>query len=87
MLLLPETASTRKKGTGSKKRISDEARATIKDLAVSSVRHGAMNRRHFSLRKIAQHLNISKTSVFEILKESEECLKFSKLFFVKKIAV
>ena len=30
-----------------------------------------MNRRHFSQREIAQHLNISKTSVFEILKESE----------------
>ena len=79
----PEIASTRKKGKGSKKQISDEARATEKNLAVSPVRHGAMNRRHFSLREIAQHLNISKTLVFEILKESEECLKFSKLFFVK----
>ena len=33
----PETASTRKKETGPKKRISDEARATVKDLAVSPV--------------------------------------------------
>ena len=32
-----ETASTPKKGTGPKKRISDEARATVKDLAVSPV--------------------------------------------------
>ena len=31
----PETASTRKKGTGPKKRISDKERATVKDLAVS----------------------------------------------------
>ena len=38
----PETASTCKKGKGPKKRISDEARATGKDLAVSPVRHGAM---------------------------------------------
>lgn len=67
----PETASTRKKGTGPQKRISDEARATVKDLAVSPVRHGSTNRRHFSQREIARHLNISKTSVFEILKESE----------------
>ena len=33
----PETASTRKKGTGLKKRISNEARATVKDLGVSPV--------------------------------------------------
>ena len=33
----PETASTRKKVTGLKKRISNEASATVKDLAVSPV--------------------------------------------------
>ena len=33
----PETASTRKKETGLKKQISNEARATVKDLAVSPV--------------------------------------------------
>ena len=37
-----ETASTRKKGTGPKKRISDEAHSTVKNLAVSPMRHGAM---------------------------------------------
>ena len=56
---------------GPKKQISDEACATVKDLAISPVQHGAMNRCHFSQREIPQHLNISKTSVFEILKESE----------------
>lgn len=67
----PDAAGTRQKGTGPQKRISDETRATVKDLAVSPVRRGAMERRHFSQREIARHLNISKTSVFEILKESE----------------
>ena len=67
----PETDGTRQKGTGPKKGFLDEARATVKDLTVSPVRHGAMNRRHFSQREIARHLNISKTSVFEILKECE----------------
>ena len=67
----PDAAGTRQKGTGPQKRISDKTRATVKDLAVSPVRRGAMERRHFSQREIARHLNISKTSVFEILKESE----------------
>ena len=66
-----EAAGTRQKGMGPKKRILDEARATVKDLAVSPVRHGAMERRHFNQRETARYLNISKTSVFEIIKESE----------------
>ena len=64
-----EAAGTRQKGTGPKKRISEKARATVKDLAVSPVRHDAMERRHFSQREIARHLNISKTSVFEFSKK------------------
>ena len=55
------TASTRKRGTGPQKRISDEARDPVKDLAVLPVRQGATNKRHFSQREIARHLNISKT--------------------------
>lgn len=61
----PEAAATRQKGTGPKKQISDEVRATVKDLAVST------ERCHFSQREIARHFNISKTSVFQIVKESE----------------
>ena len=57
----PEAAGACQKGTGPKKRISDEARATVKDLAVSPVRRGAIERRHFSQREIARHLNILKT--------------------------
>ena len=47
----------------------------VKGLAVSPVRHGAMERRHFSQRKIARYLNISKTSVFEILKSELKCYR------------
>ena len=38
----PEAPGTRQKGTGPKKRISNKACATVKDLAVSPVRHVAM---------------------------------------------
>ena len=66
----PEAAAILvKKGSGPKKRILDEVRATVKDLAVSPVKCSATERHHFSQREIAGHLNISKISVFEILKE------------------
>ena len=44
----PEAAGICQKGTDSKKRISDKAHAMVKDLAVSPVQHGAMDRCHFS---------------------------------------
>ena len=44
-----------------------------------------MNRRHFSQREIARHLKISKTSVFEILKESErKCYRRIKCNFLSE---
>ena len=42
----------------------------------------ATERRHFNQREIARHLNTSKTSVFEILKESElKCYRQIKCNF------
>lgn len=61
-------ASARKKGTGPAKRISDEDRTRVKELAVSPV--GRPNR-HLSQREIAVEMGLSKGSVFNILSQSK----------------
>ena len=64
----PEPASTRKKGTGPQKRISDEARATVKDLAFHLC--DTVKRRDVT--------SVNEKSLDISMYQKHQCLKFSK---------
>ena len=73
-------AGTRQKETGAHIRISTEKRQNVKDLAVSPVKIRGIEKKHMSQLQIVSEVDISKTSVHQILKDYKlKCYRKDKM--------